>query len=110
MSSGGTGSGLACRVPGAWGWPAASCPFHLGLAPEGPWWGSLFPWSPGAAVERTGQRGQGRPIPSRQGGGGRWPAARLRSVQAAPPEACFQRGGQRCRVECGLGPGARLHC
>lgn len=44
----------------------ASCPLCLGLAPEGTWWGSLFPQSPGAAVERKGRQGQGRPVPSRQ--------------------------------------------
>ena len=63
MSSGGAGSGLAYGVPGAWGWPVASCPFRLGLAPEGTWWGSLFAWSPGAAAERMGRRGRGCPVP-----------------------------------------------
>lgn len=41
----------------------ASCPFRLGLAPEGMWWGSLFPRSPGAAAERMGRWGRGCPGP-----------------------------------------------
>lgn len=108
MSSGGTGSGLACRVPGAWGQPVASCPFHLGLAPKGTWLGvPVYPEPWGRCGEEWGA---GPSHPVLPGGGGRWPAVRLRSVQAAPLEPCFQRGGQRYGVGCGLGPGARLHC